>query len=299
MNSKVAILVNSCDLYESAWDPFFRLLNIQWSDCPYKIYLNTEYKDYNCDFLDVNTIKTGDEKTWTERVKKVLEEIDSEYILFMLEDFFLLEKVDQEKLDIVIAKMKSEKNVGFVFFSPRGIKYDLDYESGEVFSDNNIYCDSRVNACVGLWRKEFMLKMLYWQGNPWEFEHNATRLSWLLKERCCITNPEYASIFAYSFIPSEGYGITQRKWLPKNKELFSKFNIDVDFDALGIEENKSQQVDATKLLKKSGKDKVLFAIRRRIRKYKKRFKKRIRYLGDLILVKPKFSRYCKSIDVSN
>ena len=31
-----------------------------------------------------------------------------------------------------------------------------------------------------------------------------------------------------------GYGITHGQWLPKNKELFEKFGIEVNFDNLGI-----------------------------------------------------------------
>ena len=56
---ELAILVNSCDKYEDAWDPFFKLLKIQWPDCPYRIYLNTEFKNYVCDCFDVEVINSG------------------------------------------------------------------------------------------------------------------------------------------------------------------------------------------------------------------------------------------------
>ena len=57
----ITILVNSCDLYEDAWYPFFKLLQIQWKDCPYDVVLHTETKVYDCDFMDVRTICTGKE----------------------------------------------------------------------------------------------------------------------------------------------------------------------------------------------------------------------------------------------
>lgn len=297
MDKKVSILVNSCDLYEDVWNPFFSLLKIQWSDCPYDIYLNTENKNYICDFLDIKTISTGKEKNWTARIKAALDEIESDYIIFMLEDFFLLEQVDNSKLDAVISEIQNNSDVGFVFFTPIGVRYDIEYKPNTLFSDVSKYADYRVNACLGLWKKEFLLQMLYLDGSPWEFEHNATRLSWLSNNRCCVINPDYSSIFTYSILPSEGYGITQKKWLPKNKELFSKYNIHVNFSTLGFLEKsntqkETQQSEKTKV--KSTHNCVL-AISKRIRKYKKRIKKQIRYLKDLLFLKPGFSDYCSNI----
>lgn len=295
MSKKVAVLVNSCDLYEDVWDPFFSLFKIQWPDCPYDIYLNTENKDYTCDFLNVRTLKTGGESSWTERIKKAVNEIDADYILFMLEDFFLLERVDESKLDTVVSEMQKKSEVGFLFFTPRGVRYDIEYRPDTVFTDVSRYADYRVNACLGLWKKEFLLQMLYTDGSPWEFEHNATRLSWLTKDRCCVVNPEYSEVFSYSILISEGYGITQRKWLPKNKELFSKYNIHVDFDRLGILEKKSKPSGESGKSGKKKSNKILSAVTKRIRKYKKRIKKQVRYLKDLLFLKPQFIKYCNDI----
>ena len=268
---------------------------------PYDIYINTENKSYECDFLDVKTITTGSENSWTVRIKKALDKIEADYILFMLEDFFLLNQVDNSKFNAVMSEMQNQSDVGFVFFTPIGVKYDIEYKPGTLFSDVSKYADYRVNACLGLWKKEYLLQMLYLDGSPWEFEHNATRLSWLSKHRCCVINPDYSSIFTYSILPSEGYGITQRKWLPKNKELFSKYNINVDFSTLGFLEKKPKPLNETKQSEKA-KNKpthnCLSAITKRMRKYKKRIIKQIRYLNDILFLKPKFINYCKDITQS-
>ena len=89
----ITILVNSCDFYEDAWDPFFKLLKIQWPNCPYKIALNTEKKVYQCDFMNVRTIKTGKEVSWTARLRSALNQIDSEYVLFFLTIFHILNNI--------------------------------------------------------------------------------------------------------------------------------------------------------------------------------------------------------------
>lgn len=67
--TNVAVRVNSCDKYEDAWNPFFKLFSIMWPDCPYDIYLNSETKEYNCTFMNVKTICGGKNLAWSERLK--------------------------------------------------------------------------------------------------------------------------------------------------------------------------------------------------------------------------------------
>ena len=114
----VTILVNSCDLYEDTWYPFFKLLQIQWPDCPYRIVLNTETKKYDCPFLNVETINSGNGLSWTARLKYVLNQIDSEFVLFFLEDFFLLEPVRTEAFDKAWSIIKENQDVGLIHFTP-------------------------------------------------------------------------------------------------------------------------------------------------------------------------------------
>ena len=43
--TNLTIIVNTCDKYEDAWNPFFRLMEINWPESEnYKIILNTENK---------------------------------------------------------------------------------------------------------------------------------------------------------------------------------------------------------------------------------------------------------------
>lgn len=53
------------------------------------------------------------------------------------------------------------------------------------------------------------------------------------KEKILCLTPKSPKVFDFHIYKSFGYGITQRKWLPKNKELFEKYGIEVDFEKLG------------------------------------------------------------------
>jgi hypothetical protein len=56
MSNDLSILVNSCDSYDDLWEPYFSLFHVQWADCPYPVYLNTETKRYNRSDMKIETI---------------------------------------------------------------------------------------------------------------------------------------------------------------------------------------------------------------------------------------------------
>lgn len=83
MNNTCSLLIDSCDIYSYMWDVFFELLKKYWGTCPYKIYLNTETKKYKYDGFDITVINSGNQRTWSERLKYALGKIDSDYVLMM------------------------------------------------------------------------------------------------------------------------------------------------------------------------------------------------------------------------
>jgi len=238
MFDDLAILVNSCDKYEDTWYPFFKLLQIQWGNHPKNVYLNTENKKYECPFMDVKTICTGNE-AWTERVKKAVMEIEQKYILFFLDDFFLVDRVKNDLFGETYQSFKQDKSIGYAWY-----KFPHDYEKnkgnrniGKWFMENKKEYVYRVNAGLGLWRKEFLMQMLYKPASAWAFEPRASKLSTFTTYKAVYLDPQHYPIIAYEINPKYGIGITAGKWLHKNNELFSKYDIKVDMSKLGVFEN--------------------------------------------------------------
>ena len=93
---KVSLLVSSCDLYEDAWNPFFQLIYRNWPQHPNNIFLLSEEKTFNCDYMNIETINTKKGTPWTERLRFALDKIDTEYVLFSLEDYFVHAYVNNE-----------------------------------------------------------------------------------------------------------------------------------------------------------------------------------------------------------
>lgn len=250
-NADITILVNSCDFYEDAWDPFFKLLKIQWPNCPYNIALNTENREYECKFMNVRTIKTGKEVSWTARLRSALYQIDSEYILFFLEDFFLLSEVREESFSKAIEIISSDNKIGLVHFTPSEIsmnipKYDLENCFYELPVRKRTL---RTRVAVSLFRKEYFLRLLYKDENPWQYERESHFRSMFAGYKIIRQDyNKYPQTFDYFIDIKRGLGITQKKWLPGNQPFFESMGInDVNYDRLGVLEEKNPVENKSKI----------------------------------------------------
>ena len=282
MNNDVTILVNSCDLYEDAWYPFFKLLQIQWPSCDCDIVLNTETKPYSCDFLKVKTICSG-KGTWSQRLLKCLDQIATEYILFFLEDQFLREPVNTEYWQKSVSYMKEHNDTGVIFLrhtEKQKDDYHEDYFPRDYLTDN-----FRIVGMVALYRKAYLKSILRKHENPWEFELYASIRSKRRKESVLQYSAYKPAIFVYDDAIEKGYGITRKKWLRKNRELFEQYGITVNFENLGFYDPGEVSVPKSKesLAKKSS-DVVesCYRIKKGIKKLPGNVKSTIRKIRSLI-----------------
>lgn len=266
MNNDLSVVVNSCDKYEDAWNPFFRLFHIMEADkaTSNPIILNTETKQFHCDYLNVKTINTPGKKTWSERMLNTLKQIDSEFILLLLEDFFIMQKFNLEYFNKVMDYLRDHPDVGAVHTTPNG-RFPKDAEDMFLRRDFN---KLNITITVVVWRKEFLEVLLRKHENIWQFEWYSTfRAKKLYPEWKIVQyNEKFPIIYDYRVNIQEGYGITESKWLPKNKELFDQYGIEVDYDNLGWyvpHEKKTEQITITTIIPR-----IIKHIKNRISSYK-------------------------------
>ena len=289
MNTEVTVLVNSCDKYEDAWEPFFRLFHINWENCPYRVVLNTERKKYHCDFMDIESINYEQKGTWSQRLKSVLEKIDSEFILFFLEDFFLQTPVNVGSFNMALDYMKNDSDIGYI-----GLKYNRSYtfkeESKKSSKENFINKDelvtcNRTNTMTALWRKEWLISLLRMHETPWEFEkYGSIRSKRSDKKVLIINNNICAPVFNYEIDPEYGMGIWGGKWRINNHLLFEKHNIEVNFQNLGILGEEDAKITSSYLEKKNKKNirEVLYIVKHFLKISKSKIRKKIREVRSLI-----------------
>ena len=171
MPSKCAVLVNSCDKYEDAWHPFFRLFDIMWPECPYDVYLNTETKECS-EILHGGAVKTlHPSKTkcsWSKRLKDVLRQLDADYVITLLEDFFIMSPVRHDIIQQGLNIMDNDGNImGIELYSNPHLDVPYERDFAEI-DDTFMYC---ISTMAWIWRKEYLLSILR-NENAWDFEWN-------------------------------------------------------------------------------------------------------------------------------
>lgn len=273
MKNNVTILINSCDKYQDAWDPFIRLFKEYWPDCPYDMVINTETIECFSESDRVRTICSDTkELTWSQRFKYCLDQIDTEYVLFCLEDYFVQKPVNTEVFYKALNLMESNKKIGMAALSyGRNDVKTGEYEDDCFFSriideKNMIWC--RMN----LYRKDYLMSLIRVHESIWEFEsyasYRAKKLPYIILQQ----NNNYEECFTFHVKIEEGYGITEGKWLPKNLELFSAHNIDVDISKLGMYESNGK---ADTSIKKNWIFESLYKVKHEIKVIKRTVKKKI------------------------
>lgn len=227
---KIAILVNSCDAYSDLWPYFFKFLkeNIDNTDL-YNIYLNTESKteiDAVLPVTIINTKQDGKDK-WGKRLINSLSKIKEDYVVVLMDDFFLKKPMPSQDLLELISIMKMEDRIATIYLS--NVFSQIFTESKythlvEVPKKSNY----RLNSAPALWRKTKLLSYIRETDNPWAWEYFGTcRTNYT--DDIFLCTPKEQPIYDYA------HAIYRGKWLGKDiNPLVEKFNINIDTSVRGV-----------------------------------------------------------------
>jgi hypothetical protein len=174
--SEVSVVISTCDKYSDCWGPLAHGLDKYWPDCPYPIYLVTNVRDFPHPRIQV--IKTAKDMGWGERTAHALRRIDSPYILYMLEDFWIKRRVNSRSITDYVRYLEdgSAYYIGLMPFFTMGwdmLPFPRDRRLG-VLTRSASY---RTALQAALWNKEVFLELLRTEESPWEFELIGTERS--------------------------------------------------------------------------------------------------------------------------
>ncbi len=232
----VTILINGCDKYEDAWEPFIKLFRIQWQDCPYPFVLNTDTKTYRGAYAEEVTSIHPDNPNvpWGRRLYGCLEKIETEYVLFIVEDYFIQNPVCVEVFEHAHSLMRADSRIGMAALSYGKPNVESGEFEDEYFFSRVIDQKNMIWCRINLYRKDYLQKLIRNHETIWEFERFASYRAQKLPYIIIQQKRSVPECFTFDIKVEKGYGITRGKWLPKNVELFEKHGIDVDFEKLGI-----------------------------------------------------------------
>lgn len=278
---RMAVLITSCDAYEDVWDIFFTLMDKYWETpggLPYKVYLNTEKKEYSKQFrnFEVATLNLRGRNarkknvTWSERMLDVLARIEEEYVFVLVEDFFLRESVQTELIEKLLDQMDRDKMIGQIQFF--GTRLNCDNRCANRMSDTvqmeQIGDDkAKVVFVPVIWRKSVLKKWMRAHESIWTFEDCGAKRAkrWHYKEK--VFRVQTPAIFNYLW-EKECYCVVNGKWMrhPLLDELFEKSNITVDYSKRGtITMEEWKAVDLKTIVKRYTIPQIIMKVINRVR----------------------------------
>ena len=171
-NKKYSTIIITSEKTSFILPTFFHLVEKYWSENFF--YISGDGDD-NFNFKNSKYIKrdSSDIKKWTTDIKKQIDKIDSEYIIFGLDDFLIIDKFNEVTLDIFIKEMDLDNSIvrcslGADFSCMKNFIYKKINDTDLISVPSNI--SYRCSTQFSIWRKDFLSQILSKNRSPWEFE---------------------------------------------------------------------------------------------------------------------------------
>lgn len=164
---KTSVVVSSCDSFSECWEPFIKSIDKYWGDCPWDINIISNYQSIKSE--KVKFINVGEDKGWASNLKVALKQIDSNYIIYLQEDYFLCDKVNSEIIvEHIIYCVKN--NIDYLrLFGPFFDQFPIIGTNYSLSPKSKPY---RLCLRNSIWKKESFEKLLIDGFSGWQFEWN-------------------------------------------------------------------------------------------------------------------------------
>ena len=163
----LTVLVASCDKYADLLIPFSALWRRFWSDCPYETVLVTESMPLDRRKLCFDhVIACGAGGNWCSRLVQALEQLGTQYVLLLCDDYLLESPVDTELFKKRLAQARDFDAVNLRLIP--NPKPSHSYKEGLFeYQKQTAYC---IATQAGIWNREFLLALARGKASIWEFE---------------------------------------------------------------------------------------------------------------------------------
>ncbi len=222
----LSILIIGYDGYSDLWDDCIQLIKRFWPDCPFEIiFVNNEKK---IEYENIKLINAGAAAEWSQKVNLALKNISTKYVCLLIEDFFVGDKIDNQKVFELIQLIK-DNNINYAklvdmndaskcrnknFCNIKGIKrikYNDEYG---------------ISLQPSIWNVDFLEEKL---GNG---NYNAWKFEFARVKECNYKDGSYRPDCIYDTrnILNIKHGVIQGEYLPTTIKYFKKRNIQLHVD---------------------------------------------------------------------
>jgi hypothetical protein len=166
-----AILVVSCDKYSDLWPACFGLLFKYWPDCPFPIYLLSNFENYSDS--RVTTITVGKDRNWSTNLANGLRKIKQDFVLVLMEDYLLDRAVNTRRM-ISLENYMEKRKAACLRLLPSPGPDGPSAENPEV-GEIRKGAPYRLSLQAAIWSRPVLLGLLRWGESAWEFEMLGSR----------------------------------------------------------------------------------------------------------------------------
>jgi len=211
------ILVLSCDKNEDLWYPFHHCIEKYWKNHPEIIYAtetlqNPYYKTISKNYpLEI----------WTKRIRETLNEIDDDIILTIIDDEFIRNPVDIERIEYL------KDNIAAFYFEKSFDENDIETD---IEGMKQRHHGSSYEVCIncGIWQKDKLINILSRDSDPWDVEIHQDNKGYDFY----INSGDYIIDWGYvTWIPT---GVFKGKWCKNVIPFFEKEGIEIDYEKRGF-----------------------------------------------------------------
>lgn len=249
MKPDITIIVSSCDAYADCWEPFFKLFELFWPDCPYPLVLITETKSYEglggkVRSFPALTVSGKRKLEWGGRLMECLRRLDCQAVFYLQEDFFLKDRVDQ-KLVAEFGDFMARRSSGHEFTMQIGLCPLSNHGPFHVTEHPLLWevdkqAKYRFSLLPGLWNRVDFLACLRPGYSAWEFEESSHYRARRNPKRILTINRQVFRFDGAQVYPFDPSGVLRGKWVRSHVvELFAKSGIEIDFSRRGFADEAS------------------------------------------------------------
>ena len=236
--SDLTILVNTCDGFEDCWAPFFQLFRHFWPDCPYPVVLNTEKKTPSFEGVSIRPacVALGSPKrlSWSECLARCLDGIDTPYVLYLQEDYFL----ESEVRAALIATFLDELRAGradVIRLMECGGSGPWAPSANPLLWQVAQKAQYRIALQAALWRKSTLRGHLRSHESPWQLEVFGSARARRIADQVLCVNRERFHGEGREVFPYRPTGVVKGQWERHIVEpLFARHGIAMDFSRRGF-----------------------------------------------------------------
>lgn len=221
MKNNLSILFSSHSGAYDIWHITEYYFNKYWSNCPFDVFLGANGKDKKeyCP-KSWGYINYGKDISWSKSLNEYIRAINSKYVLLYVDDLILLEDVDNNMLNEILGFIKKNDIKLFRLYPNPAPNIKVNTKFGKIDVLNEVpYITSWNNV---IWEKEFLLKLLEYDFNPWEFETKAGKTA--------ESKNYYDKLYSvYTPIIKSTMFVEKGKFYPFIKEWAEKESVEFDF----------------------------------------------------------------------